>query len=248
MKKIVAGGCSFTYNNEFTWVGNIKEKYNSTVNVGSCAASNDYIARSVIHELDKQDNVALICQWSGIHRQSYYIDNSNPLYNDFKASAGDWPDWAGDYHLPESDAVSNQNFWIKTGGNNITHPGSSSLIHDHFVKPYAKYFYSDEQALVETFENILRVQYYCESKNIKYLMFWWKKELDNYRLGKYSKTLYNKVNLNNWLPNLGDWCVENTDLIQHDLDQGYHPTQSQHQKYAENIIIPAIEKFGLLNE
>ena len=54
--------------------------------------------------------------------------------------------------------------------------------------------------------------------------------------------------MNNWLPNLGDWCVGNASLLQKDLDQGYHPTQIQHQKYAENIIIPAIEKFGLLNE
>tara|TARA_B100001287_G_C22649714_1_gene514569 strand:+ start:789 stop:1532 length:744 start_codon:yes stop_codon:yes gene_type:complete len=246
--KIVAGGCSFTYNNEFTWVGDIKKIHDATINVGSCAAGNDYIARSVIHELDKHTDVALICQWSGIHRQSYYIDESSPLYKDFKESAGQWPDWAGDYHMPESDAVDNNDFWIKTGGNNIAHSGSSSLIHKHFVEPYAKYFYSNEQALVETFENILRVQYYCESRNIKYLMFWWKKELDNYRLGKYSKTLYNKINLNNWLPNLGDWCVGNASLLQKDLDQGYHPTQIQHQKYAENIIIPAIEKFGLLNE
>lgn len=248
MINLVVGGCSFTYNNEFTWAGPIKNKHNATINVGSCAAGNSYIARSVIHELDKHKDVALICQWSGIHRQSYYIDNSHPLYNDFKASQGHWPDWAGDYHAPETEAVANENFWIKTGGNNIAHSGSSSLIHDRFVKPYAKYFYSHEQALVETFENILRVQYYCEAKNIKYLMFWWKKELDNYRLEKYSKTLYNKINLNNWLPNLGDWCVEHTNLLQQDLDKGYHPTPDQHNKYAENVIIPAIDKFGLLNE
>jgi len=248
MKTLVAGGCSFTYNNEFTWVGPITDLHNLTVNVGSCAASNSYIARSVIHELDKHESTALICQWSGIHRQSYYIDEDHPLYNDFKASQGQWPDWAGDYHLPESDAVENKNFWIKTGGNNITHSGSSSLIHNHFVKPYAKYFYSHEQALVETFENILRVQYYCQSRNIKFLMFWWKKELDNYKLGKYSKQLYSKIDLRNWLPNLGDWCVQNTDLAQQDLDKGYHPTALHHKKYAEQIIRPALTRLELLDE
>ena len=83
--KIVAGGCSFTYNNEFTWVDDIKKIHDATINVGSCAAGNDYIARSVIHELDKHTDVALICQWSGIHRQSYYIDESNPLYKILKS-------------------------------------------------------------------------------------------------------------------------------------------------------------------
>jgi hypothetical protein len=43
-----------------------------------------------------------------------------------------------------------------------------------------------------------------------------------------------------WLPNLGDWCVFNTDLKQEDLDKGYHPTKEQHDLYAEKIILENI--------
>lgn len=69
-------------------------------------------------------------------------------------------------------------------------------------------------------------------------MFWWKKELENYSLSKYSKELYDQVQKMDtvWLPNLGDWCVENTDLKQEDLDLGHHPTKAQHDQYANEIL------------
>ena len=142
--KIVAGGCSFTYNNEMTWAGEVAQDYD-LINMGSCASGNDYIARSVIHQLEKQDNPFLICQWSGVHRKSYYIDQQHILAKTLSNS--DWPDWAGNYTDIDNDAVKQADFWVKTGGNNIHTAGSNELIHKHFVEPYAKYFYSDEQAL-----------------------------------------------------------------------------------------------------
>ena len=54
--KIIAGGCSFTYNNDMTWAGEVAKEY-ELINMGSCAAGNDYIARSVIHELDKHNPI-----------------------------------------------------------------------------------------------------------------------------------------------------------------------------------------------
>ena len=241
IKSIIAGGCSFTYNNEMTWAGEVAKHYH-LINVGSCASGNDYIARSVIHEMDQHnDQILLVCQWSGIHRKSYYIDSQHVLYKELTQS--DWPDWAGDYTQLDKDAVKQQEFWVKTGGNNIDKPGSSNLIHEKFVKPYAKYFYSEEQSLVESLENILRVQYYCNSKKIKNIMFWWKTELENYKMSTYSKELYNKVLKQDtvWLEPLGDWCVKHTDLTQHDLDQGEHPTVTQHKNYAEQVVLPALK-------
>jgi len=239
--KIIAGGCSFTYNNEMTWTGEVA-KHHDLINMGSCAAGNDYIARSVIHEMYKHENPILVCQWSGIHRRSHYINHRHTLHRDLVS--GDWPDWAGDYTRIDQDAVKQQDFWVKTGGNNISKPGSSDIIHNAFVKPYAKYFYSDEQALVESLENILRVQYYCSSKKIPNIMFWWKKELENYDMGRFSKELYDKVLEQDtvWLEDLGSWCVKNTDLLQKDLDEGNHPTLQQHQSYAREVILPTIDK------
>ena len=236
---LVIGGCSFTYNNEMTWAGKVAESHD-VFNVASCAAGNDYIARSVIHEANKHQDPIVICQWSGIHRKSYYIDKEHVLYNDFKKS--EWPDWAGDYSDIDTDAVTKDDFWIKTGGNNITHKGSSDIIHNHFVKPYAKYFYSDEQALVESLENILRVQYYCQQRGIRFIMFWWKTEIENYKLGRFSKPLYDQIfrTTGQWLPHLGDWCVEYTDLKQEDLDNGYHPTKVQHDQFAERVVLPSV--------
>ena len=240
--KIIAGGCSFTYNNEMTWAGEVAKEH-ELINMGSCAAGNDYIARSVIHEMDKQEsNIMLVCQWSGIHRRSHYINHRHTLHR--RLISGDWPDWAGDYTRINEDAVKQQEFWIKTGGNNISKPGSSEIIHDFFVKPYAKYFYSEEQSLVESLENILRVQYYCNSRKIPNIMFWWKKELENYEMSRYSKQLYEQVLKQDtvWLEDLGSWCVENTDLLQKDLDEGNHPTLGQHQSYARQVVLPSISK------
>lgn len=74
-------------------------------------------------------------------------------------------------------------------------------------------------------------------------MFWWKTELENYKMSTYSKELYNKVLKQDtvWLEPLGDWCVKHTDLTQHDLDQGEHPTVTQHKNYAEQVVLPALK-------
>ena len=90
----------------------------------------------------------------------------------------------------------------------------------------------------ETFENILRVQYYCQMNDIENYMFWWKDELVNYKMSKYSKKLYEQIQKMNttWLPNLGDWCVFNTDLKQEDLNKGYHPTKAQHDAFGEEVL------------
>ena len=239
-KPIVAGGCSFTYNNEMTWAGKVNE-FHRVINVGSCAAGNDYIARSVIHEMEKHQSLVLICQWSGIHRRSYYIDKNSIFFNHFKRY--EWPDWAGDYQKANTDAVTQDEFWIKTGGNNINHSGSSDIIHKNYVEPYLKHFYSDEQALVETFENILRVQYYCKAHHVKNYMFWWKTEIENYKLGKYSQELYNQIQKNKdttWLPALGEWCLDNTTLHEVDLALGHHPTKAHHDLYAEQVILKSL--------
>ena len=75
-------------------------------------------------------------------------------------------------------------------------------------------------------------------------MFWWKTELENYNMLKYSKELYKQVQKQNtvWLEPLGDWCVKNTTLQQQELDKGYHPTKIHHDEYARQIVIPAIKE------
>jgi hypothetical protein len=70
-------------------------------------------------------------------------------------------------------------------------------------------------------------------------MFWWKNEIDNYKLGRFSGPLASQITNEHtiWLPNLGEWCVKHTDLLQQELDQGFHPTKAQHDQYAESVIL-----------
>ena len=72
-------------------------------------------------------------------------------------------------------------------------------------------------------------------------MLWWKSELENYNMLKYSKELHEQVQKQNtvWLEPLGDWCVKNTTLQQKELDKGYHPTKAHPNEYAKKIVIPA---------
>ena len=45
-----------------------------------------------------------------------------------------------------------------------------------------------------------------------------------------------------FVEDLGSWCIENTDLLQKDLDEGNHPTLEQHQSYARQVVLPSISK------
>jgi len=232
--KIVAAGCSFTYNNEFTYAGWLADRA-PLINAGSCAAGNAYISRAFLHHAYQDSNIIGICQWSGIHRQGWLAHHLRIPKNDISK---------GDYHN-EEDVHKQEYIWVKTGGNGITSKNNTNQVDRFFVQPYLKYFYNKEQTLVETAEAILRVYHYCELKKIQCLMFWWKDELSKYKLGKFSKPLFDMITDNEyitWLPPLGDWCIQHTEFTQKNLDNGEHPTPAQSKLYGEKVIWPYVSK------
>ena len=239
MKRIIAAGCSFTQG-DGTYVEYLQNKGIDVVNAGSAAAGNAYIARAFLHHAYQDRNIIGICQWSGIHRQGFLTDDSAVIHHLKKISQAGVA--RGDYY-DENNSHNKDLVWIKTGGNRLDAGNNSKLVYKKFVAPYIRYFYNKEQCLVETAEAILRVYHYCELHKIRCYMMWWKPELIHYKLGKYSKPLWDMIVDNKyitWLPSIGGWCVENAELDPEYLGTGGHPNPEHQLAYTESVLIPNV--------
>ena len=231
MTNVITSGCSFTYNTEMTWVKKLDEKY-IVRNVASCAAGQDYISRQAIRmcEMLKDYPRVLICQWSGIHRRAFFTENN------FGFKEGS----------PYMDKTQT-GYWIKNGGNGLNSKVSKNeLAEKHLFEPYRK-MYNETQGAIESLDHISRTQWYCKLNKIPMLNFWWKDELSKIDTG---------AGIENWTPyklvdwstfwfhkkygGMSEWIVDN--MWDPGFAEGNHPTQEQHNKFAEEIILPWLEE------
>jgi hypothetical protein len=132
-----------------TWANYMSKKLNvKLINPSIAGTGNHVIATNCIEELEKltkthkNSEIQVVVQWTGIHRYDKYVDNTAP-YN------------TGTVLRKENSSLTR----IHTGGSRRN--------------PYWSNYYSlqsNEQAFLETLENILFVQFYLKSKSISYKM------------------------------------------------------------------------------
>tara|TARA_B100000941_G_C28483166_1_gene543398 strand:- start:259 stop:942 length:684 start_codon:yes stop_codon:yes gene_type:complete len=223
MINVITSGCSFTYNSEMTWVGQLEELWN-VHNVASCAAGNDLISRFAINKLQelKGQNNLLVCQWSGIHRKSFLSDHNFGFEKD------------SDYCLKDTHG-----WWIKNGGNNVDSKASDNdAVEKHVFEPYRK-IYNEHQGAIESLEHIARTQWYCKLHRIPMLNFWWKDELSKIDI---DATLvdWDQFWFHKQTGGMAEWCVD--EMWDPGFAEGNHPTKEHHDKFALDVIIPRIEK------
>ncbi len=223
MTNVIVAGCSFTYNSEMTWAGKLDEKY-IVRNVASCAAGNDYISRQAIKmcETLKDFPRVLICQWSGIHRRAFLTEH------DFGFEQGS----------PYIDKTRN-GYWIKNGGNGVDNKVSENdSAEKHLFEPYRK-IYNEQQGAIESLEHIARTQWYCKLNRIPMLNFWWKDELSKIDIDV-SLVDWNQFWFHKKTGGMAEWCVD--EMWDPGFAEGNHPTKEQHDKFAEEIILPWVEE------
>ena len=223
-KNIIISGCSFTYNSEMTWVDTIEQNYESVFNVASCAAGNDYISRRAIEKLEQlkgHDNI-LICQWSGMHRRAFLVDE----------------DYGFEEHSPYVDKTE-IGYWVKNGGNGVDSKVSDNdRAEKHLFEPYRK-IYNEQQSAIETLEHIARTQWYCKLNNIPMLNFWWKDEISKIDI---DTTLvdWDQFWFYKQKGGMAEWITDN--MWDPGFADGNHPTKEQHDQFAERVVLDWIEK------
>jgi hypothetical protein len=145
MKTILVMGCSFSAEENNTWISFLKNKYKLNIlNKSISGIGNHLIAHNTILEcqqlIKEYSDIFVIIQWSGLFRYDQIVHKTKAdhriLYNNDT-----------EYVWMDSFAFRENSFWKKY----------------YEIKSY-------EQAFLETIENILRVQWFLKSNNILYKM------------------------------------------------------------------------------
>jgi hypothetical protein len=177
MSHIITAGCSFT-NCGMSWPYHIENQ--NVYNVGTVGAGNGYISRAAIWQCEDilrrgvdTEDIFLIVMWSGVDRFEVLSSNKSPLHKDY-ISGGKNRWWLSNYNrdIHESESV-----WLKSS---IPYMQWDNMAVRGLFDKYWKYLYSEQESFLKTLEYILRVQNYCEVKNIKYKFCSWQNIFNQY--------------------------------------------------------------------
>ena len=184
-KIIITAGCSFT-NSDGTWPYHINQEKSGWVhNVGDTGAGNGYISRSIVWEVNNQiklgkdpKDIEVFIMWSGITRKEFLSTaRENPMHKLWVD--GPHKNWMGNFIRDEhwNRHPSEDSTWIKSSIPYMTWDNKSVT---KFLDLYWKHFYSEEESLINTFESILKTQWYLDSKGIKYKFMCWQNIFNQY--------------------------------------------------------------------
>jgi len=239
--KIVTGGDSFAghcIEPNIAWPHHIK---NHEVIFGAeMASGNQLIARNVVHKIITNKDVdCVIIGWSDPNRFEFFFNDEESPYLEIKE------------HFKNNSGLTNQivtgewhpgakSSWLKSGGGHGSWKFGNKYLDDK-VSVYMKEFHNQEYQYIQTIESILRVQWLCESRNIRLLNF----KAWHHNLFKHSyenvRELQKNIDTTTWWfynkQGLKEWCEDRgfTDF------PGGHPTTSAQEKFTKEVIQPWID-------
>jgi len=226
--KFVSAGCSFCDVDAYpeNWTVQLANRLNvDHTPLGFGSASNGYISRKVIYHLSKLENVSDILvgiMWSHPDRREFYLDK---------------PRGSADKHNSIID--NDTGTWVTM----------NPWRNDSFAKIYYADYYNEIGHVVETYEHILRVQWYLKNRNIKYFMLQFK----NHVLGMqyHHPQLVHLWNLmdHTYINDTAhhEWAYESGlpfPVVKGAVDD--HPGPEQSAKYTDEIIIPFLKDTNLI--
>ena len=269
MKHIVTSGCSFSEKGEHTWPYHLTRLIDTKVYTsGLSSAGNSWIAKTAIHQtqllLDdgiSPTDITVIVMWSGIDRKDLFVSAKE----------------TANFHklvLPgsgRSAAINPVNFLGTKPDETYAHSTvdgyllgsiSASFLNNHIQnvkKDLIMPFFSNESLAIESYENFLRLQWYCQSKNIKLLNLTFLDimhypsgifDFDNRVLTKdlYRNItpLYNMIDFDNWLfwkDTGGMYEYTRDNKLAFNADK-QHPAAASHEYFVDNFLIPELTDRG----
>jgi hypothetical protein len=205
---------------------------------GKGGSGNGIISRTTIYEVNKAlrtykpEELLVGIMWSGAYRHEIYSSN---MHNS--------------YHAIDNN-VKNQNNPASIG-RGYKYYKVMPYWDDELSKMYYKNIYDEVGSYIETIEHILRVQWFLKNHNIKYFMTTYFPEVfpkdKNHEDIKY---LYDMIDFDNFLDvdSEYEWCARYQNPKTWD-DHGHahpHPHTKQHKAFAEQVIIPHLQKKGYI--
>ncbi|MBO01946.1 MAG: hypothetical protein CMG35_12170 [Candidatus Marinimicrobia bacterium] len=232
-KLLITSGCSFseTSNQMQSWPIQLNRHFQNfgLISKGMSSQGNGLIARSIIYEVSKAledtlpQNIIVGIGWSGADRHEVWVDN------------------------PTCQQYNNTDGWIQNPTGFIDGTKSWEIFNHHWTttksKIFYKNFYTEVGKLIDTIENVLRVQWFLEKHNIKYFMTrmcdWQDSLAEHHAEIGYLVKLIDKTK---FLPVMGmyEWARDESGLPLGPDD--YHPTVAQHIMFTQEIILPFLKK------
>ena len=208
---------------------------------GKGASGNGIISRTTIYEVIKAletykpEEILVGIMWSGAYRQEIYL--SEPRHDYYLIHRS----WNEDQNTMNPATVGGEPNFYKV----------MPYWDDELSKMYYKNIYDEVGSYIETIEHILRVQWFLKNHNIKYFMTTYFPEVfpknKNHEDIKY---LYDMIDFDNFLDvdSEWEWCAryqnpKTWDDLGHDHP---HPHTKQHKAFAEQVIIPHLQKKGYI--
>jgi hypothetical protein len=260
-KYLITSGCSFSDNLEMHWPHYLSKKLNLELyNRAVTSAGNDWISKSVIYQTQQlldagvdPKEILVVVMWSGIERQDMFINSEYTFnYKKLLNVRGSEPNPVNFLDNPANtvcrqsteteDGYLLGSAWAVFKNKNIS----------EFKRNLIKFF-TPQALAIASYENFLRVQWFCESKGIvlvnqTYMDIMHFPAVD--RKGVETKDYYRNItplhkmlNFDKWIfwdstKGLYEYAKENNLGFHND---GEHPLPESHEHYVNNFLIDKIE-------
>jgi len=264
-KHLVTSGCSFSARSCHLWPHwlSINMSIQGDHQYGLASAGNAWAAKSIIHGIQRlldsgtdPSEILASVMWSGIDRTDVFISSDETLnYSTLLSGSSANPV----NYIDETDSWETNNI----DGYLMGTMGCDFKNHhiNLFKRNLVTNFLSDQALAIQSYENFLRVQWYCESHQVKLVNHTYM-DILHYPTYSYQKPhawpnvlskdtysrnigpLYNMIDFSNWIfwnKTGGMYEYARDNKLSFELD-GMHPTSESHQHYVVNHLIPAISK------
>jgi hypothetical protein len=230
---LVTSGCSFTEPGH-AWPFHLAKNFNYKLeNVALASQGNGLISRKLIYILENypikypSEDIIVGVMWSGINRYERIIESGD--------------EYVGPPYLernPTSCVSHGQKRW-------------RIMSHEWIKSEDCSFYYStinnEISSMVQTLEHILRVQWYLETRKIKYFMSTFINIFSDKNIMNHSevKYLYDMIDFSKFLPIEGfyEWNKEHYPIEGfYDIKLDFHPNEFGSIKLTEEIIIPHLIK------
>lgn len=232
-KHLLTSGCSFTCElYKPSWpTYTSKELGTDLINVGMGSTGNGLIARKVIINVEKllklysSDEILVGVMWSGPDRIHRFKGNSVPV-----PVVAPWME-------------NPTNLW--PDGEKVWEIGNGCWDTD-FDKVFLKYIHTNEDAYMNTVDNILLVQNYLKAKGINYFMSTFLNIFEYVnKLHVDVQEYFKFIDLSKFADTQGcfEWCRDNQINFEYtgEYKDGWtHPISEGYKAYSEQVLVPFI--------
>jgi len=261
MKKyLVTSGCSFSDNIAKRWPHYLAASLNLKLhNRGQGSAGNDWISKSLIHETHKllksgvaPSEILCVVMWSGIDRKSLYINKRET--HDYSYYINDDYYNYNPVNLLESEANKPATLG-KHGGYLLGSPnctfGNKNI--QKIKRDLVLGFFNDESLAIESYENFLRVQWFCKSYGVDLINLTYmdimhypnnRSNTKTHELYRNVSQLYEMIDFTKWIfwqdtQGLYEYTRDNNLSF---YDDRVHPRPESHEYFVTNFLIERISK------